>query len=117
MRKLTAMAVVASTYLVPGAVMAQAIEEDDIPTITPPTEAGFTLSEAIVNVINAILVIAGSLAVLFLIIGGIRYIISAGNSDQIEGARHTIFNAIIGIVVILLALIIVNTLNNFITGA
>src|SRR3989344_1689445 len=74
-----------------------------------PIQGNTTIVDTIANVTTWVLSIGTALSVLFLIIGGIRYIISAGNPDQIEAARHTIFNAIIGIVVMVLAIIIVNT--------
>jgi hypothetical protein len=64
------------------------------------------------KIVNFLLVLAGSLAVIFLIVGGIRYIISSGSPDGIEKAKKTITYAIIGIIVIILSYIIVAILNN-----
>ncbi len=62
-----------------------------------------TLLSAINTISKAILYIVGTVAVLFLIIGGFQYITSAGNPDGIEKAKATILYAIIGIIVALLA--------------
>ena len=43
-----------------------------------------------------------------MIIGGIRYVISNGDSSQITSAKNTIMYAVIGLVVALLAYAIVN---------
>ncbi|MEI7690096.1 MAG: pilin [bacterium] len=52
------------------------------------------------TIITWVLAIAGSLAVLMLIYGGIRYILSTGDEKRLEGAKKTILYAIIGIIVI-----------------
>lgn len=68
------------------------------------------LSEFILNIINIALGVAGLVAVLFLIIGGFRYITSAGNEEASEQAKKIILNAIIGIVVIILSFVVVRVI-------
>ena len=46
----------------------------------------------------------GIIAVIFLVIGGIRYITSTGDSARIKSAKDTILYAIIGLIVAILAL-------------
>jgi len=70
------------------------------------------LSGFIMKIINIALTIAGLIAVLFLIIGGFRYITSAGNEETAEQAKAIITNAIIGIVVIILSFVIVRVISN-----
>lgn len=48
----------------------------------------------------------GGVAVLFLILGGYRYITSQGNQDQIEVAKKTILYSIIGLVVLFASFLI-----------
>ena len=50
----------------------------------------------------------GAISVIMLIIGGIRYVISGGDSTAVQGAKNTILYAIVGIVVALLAYAVVN---------
>lgn len=50
--------------------------------------------------------LAGSL--IFIIIGGIRYAVSSGASAEVAKAKKTVLNAVIGLVISLLALAIVN---------
>lgn len=73
-------------------------------------------NDLIVSVLNIILGVAALVAVLFLVIGGFRYIISAGNDDQAKGARKTIINALIGIVVIILSYVIVSVVNRTVSS-
>jgi len=73
------------------------------------------VSDLILRVINIALAVAGLVAVLFLIIGGFRYITSAGNEETAEQAKKIITNAIIGIVVIILSFVIVRVISNALT--
>ncbi len=83
-----------------------------------PTAAGEPIpnvSDAttiITRVIQVLLAIAGLVAVIFLIVGGFRYITAGGNEETAESAKKTILNAIIGIVVIILAFVIVRVISN-----
>ncbi len=43
--------------------------------------------------------VVGALAVLFVVIGGFRYIVSAGNPQSAETAKKTIMYAVIGLIV------------------
>jgi hypothetical protein len=67
----------------------------------------------VTQVINWMLYIIGSLSVIMLIVGGIRYTMSAGNEKSVGAAKNTILYAIIGVVVAVLAYAIVN----FVIGA
>jgi hypothetical protein len=58
----------------------------------------------IVPAVLTILMIAGSLAgMIFLIIGGIRWITSGGDKAQVESARGTVTSALIGLAVVFAA--------------
>lgn len=64
------------------------------------------------QVTNVLLAFAGALSVIFIIIGGIMYATSAGNDSQVQKAKSTITNAVVGLVISLLAFAIVS----FLTG-
>ena len=66
------------------------------------------LSGLIKKVVNILLFLIGAVAVIMIIIGGIRYTISNGEGAQVTGAKNTILYAVIGLVVALLAYAIVN---------
>lgn len=55
------------------------------------------------RVANALLFIVGATSVVMLIVGGIRYVVSAGDQNAVQGAKNTIIHSIIGIVVAFLA--------------
>lgn len=60
------------------------------------------------TITNTILYILGAVAVLMIIIGGVRYVVSGGDSSAVSGAKNTILYAVIGLVVAMLAFAIVN---------
>lgn len=60
------------------------------------------------QVTNTILYIVGIVAVIMLIIGGIRYVTSGGDSKKVTDAKNTVLYAIIGLVIAFLAFAIVN---------
>ncbi|MCB9820287.1 hypothetical protein H6796_03250 [Candidatus Nomurabacteria bacterium] len=71
-----------------------------------------SLKSRIADIVNVLLFIIGTLAVIMLIIGGIRYTTSNGNPEQIKAAKNTIMYAVIGLIVALLAFAIVNFVVN-----
>lgn len=60
------------------------------------------------NVINILLFIAGIIAVIYIVIGGFRYVTSNGDSGSISKAKNTIMYALIGLVIAIMAYAIVN---------
>lgn len=69
-----------------------------------------TASGLILGIINLLLGITGLLAVLFVIIGGLRYITAHGNEEQAEGAKKTLLHAVIGLVVVIMSFAIINVI-------
>lgn len=59
------------------------------------------------TIIKILGIIAGILSVVFIILGGIKYITSNGNPKQIDSAKQTIMYAIIGLAVSVIAPLIV----------
>jgi hypothetical protein len=60
-----------------------------------------------VVVANTLIFLVGAVAVIFLIIGGLRYVVSNGDSKAVEGAKNTILYAIVGIVVAVISFALV----------
>lgn len=69
---------------------------------------GGSLTGLFQSIVNILFFIIGALAVIMLIVGGIMYVVSAGDSKRVESAKNTILYAIIGIVVAAAAGFIVN---------
>lgn len=81
-------------------------------TVTPcvSTSAkppGEKVNDIIHLVINVFSLIVGVVSVIMIIIGGLKYITSGGDSGNITGAKNTILYAIIGLVVVALAQVVV----------
>lgn len=58
------------------------------------------LKPAIRSVLQIMLILAGVVALIYLIIGGYQYITAGGNAETSQAARTTILNAIIGLLVV-----------------
>ncbi len=74
-------------------------------------------NDLIVSVVSVILGIAAMVAVLFIVLGGFRYITSAGNDEQAKVGRAMLTNAIIGLVIIILAYTIVSVVAGAVKSA
>jgi len=79
----------------------------DSVTPTDIVSNGTTLQQYIQIVINVLLGAIGTVAIIMLIIGGFRYVLSQGDEKATKGAKDTILFAIVGIVVAILAYAIV----------
>ncbi|MDO8582296.1 MAG: pilin [bacterium] len=69
------------------------------------------LPQYIAGVYNFGLMVAGFLAMVMIMIGGFMYIAAGGNQTIIGKAKERIFNAIIGLVILLLSYTILYTIN------
>lgn len=59
------------------------------------------------RVIDIFSVVVGVISVIMIIIGGLKYVTSGGDSGNISSAKNTILYAIIGLIVVVLAQVIV----------
>ena len=76
----------------------------------PPLDdgtAGAKVDGIIKLVINIFSLLVGVVAVIMIIVGGLKYITSGGNEGNVTGAKNTILYAIVGLVVVALAQIVV----------
>ena len=71
------------------------------------------LPDLVKNIVNLLLTILGFIAVIMIIIGGIRYTTSNGDPANTKAAKDTVLYAVVGLVVAILAYAIVN----FVVGA
>jgi hypothetical protein len=75
-----------------------------------PTKPG--INSTIKLVINLLSLVVGVISVIMIIIGGLKYITSQGESSNVNGAKNTILYAIVGLVIVALAQIIVKFVLN-----
>jgi hypothetical protein len=115
----TALALVA--VFVPSSAFAATDLQGGIDAAKPSGAAGTTTlfgdGSVFNTIVNILLFLIGAISVIMLIIGGIRYTISAGDSGNVTAAKNTILYAIVGLVVAFLAFAIVNYVLKALTNA
>ena len=60
------------------------------------------------NVVNLLLMAVGAISIIMIVVGGILFALSNGDSSRVTKARNTVLYAAIGLIVSLLASAIVN---------
>jgi hypothetical protein len=60
------------------------------------------------RIVNTIIFLVGAVAVIMIVVGGLRYVLSAGDSSAINGAKNTLLYAVVGLVVTVMSYAIVN---------
>lgn len=68
------------------------------------------------KIIQILLYVAGAIAVIFLMMGGFRYVTASGNDEAVEKAKKTVTNSLLGIVIIVLSYTIVLIVNTLLTS-
>lgn len=69
---------------------------------------GGGLGDQVKTIVNVLLYILGAIAVVMIVIGGIRYTTSNGDSSNIKSAKDTILYSVVGLIVAILAYSIIN---------
>jgi cytochrome bd-type quinol oxidase subunit 2 len=70
------------------------------------------VDQIVEQIINIMSLVVGVVAVIMIIIGGLRYITSGGDSGNVTNAKNTILYAVVGLVVVALAQVIVRFVVN-----
>lgn len=100
-----------SQYENPALAGANAARGDGMPADLIGVDGVFT------KLVNTVLYAVGIISVIMLILGGIRYVISGGDSKKVTDAKNTIMYAIIGLIIAILAYAIVNFVISAVGGA
>ena len=69
------------------------------------------------NIISDVTLVVGYVAIIFVIYGGYKYIMSTGEPAKVSASKQIITNALIGLVISILATVIVNTIIAVVSGA
>lgn len=72
------------------------------------TDGGYSILELINKGIALVILAAGFLSIVFMLWGGIRFIISGGKEDKVKSAVHSIRYALIGLIVTILSITVIN---------
>lgn len=70
----------------------------------PKADAGAIIK----SIVDILLFVVGAVSVIMIVIGGLKYVLSNGESAAVTSAKNTIFYAVIGLVVAALAYAIVH---------
>jgi hypothetical protein len=74
------------------------------------------LNKFITRLVNLFSVVVGIVAVVMIIIGGFRYIISGGDSSSVTDAKNTILYAIVGLIIVAISQFLVRFVLSQATG-
>lgn len=88
----------ATSYAAPTDVFTEACKNNNDPALCN-NNTGSGVFSILRTVIQVMLVIGGIIAVIMIIIGGIRYMTSNGDQTDVKAAKDTILYAVIGLVV------------------
>jgi hypothetical protein len=69
-----------------------------------------------INVVNYLIAGAGLVAMAFILWGGIQMLLSGGSPERIKAGKTTLFNALLGLVIVLASYILINFLVFTLTG-
>jgi len=94
-----------------GVARAVDFDANSVPALVP-ADGNSGVRAFLGNMVDVVLIIVSIIAVLYLIYGGIQYIMAGGDADRASKGRVTITNAIIGIIIILAAFLIYNAASN-----
>ena len=72
------------------------------------SEGETKVKSTIGNVVNLLLMAVGAISIIMIVVGGILFALSNGDSSRVTKARNTVLYAAIGLIVSLLASAIVN---------
>jgi len=74
---------------------------------TASGDTNTTINKLIHTIINLLSIVVGVVAVIMIIVGGLRYITSGGSDTSVTSAKNTILYAIIGLIIVALAQVMV----------
>ena len=96
------------------------VEKSHAQFVSPLTVGTDSKSDSIGALVSTavgwISLVVGILAFIYLIYSGILYITAAGNPDQAKKGQQGIINAVIGIIIVVLAYTIITVVKNAATG-
>ena len=99
-----------NNYENPAAEGAKAVHANGTPSELLGVDGIFT------KLANTVLYAVGIISVVMLIYGGLRYVVSGGDSKKVTDAKNTILYAIVGLIISILSFSIINFIINAVSG-
>lgn len=88
----------------------------EVASVNTVGDGNDTLIENITGILNGVVAVLGIVCVVVMIIGGVLYMTSSGDTGKVKKAKDTILYGVIGLVVCVLAFAIVNFVISTIIG-
>ncbi len=76
------------------------ISQNDLNLNGAPTGLG---NGDVAALLNAVYIVAGIVAVIAIVVGGVRYVVSNGDAAGVKAAKNTIMYAVAGLIVVIAA--------------
>lgn len=76
-----------------------------------------SLGDLMSAIVQIMIGLSAILCIIFIIVGGYKFITSGGDPKKLESARMTIFYALVGIAVVILAFIILQVVQYFLESS
>ena len=115
-RAFIGLAIVMSANIIMGAIRVALVGSKNINDCSA-TSACIDTNQMVINLIQWIIGIAGAVAAIFVVYGGISYITSSGDSGKLQKAKSMILYALIGLAIVALAEVITAFVSNIIRNA
>ncbi len=116
-RAFIGLAIVMSANIIMGAIRIALVGGSGNIGDCTATNACVDTNQMVINLIQWIIGIAGAVAAIFVVYGGIAYITSSGDSGKLQKAKSMILYALIGLVIVALAEVITAFVSNMIRDA
>lgn len=100
MKKLINSAWTSAVLLGSSAVPAFAGIPINIKGAQPPGLTNFTIPDLVIGIVRLLFVAASVIFFIWLLIGGIQWIVSGGDKQKTEAARNQITSALVGLVIV-----------------
>jgi lysylphosphatidylglycerol synthetase-like protein (DUF2156 family) len=68
---------------------------------------GGKIDSTVQTVVNILSLVVGAVAVVMIVVGGLKYVSSQGDSSAVSSAKNTVIYAVVGLIIVAMAQIIV----------
>ncbi len=92
------------------------VQSGSVGCSTPTNSSSGDVATAVKLGLNIFSMIIGIIAVVMIMIGGLKYMTSQGDANQVNSAKNTILYACVGIVVVILSQVIIKFVISRFTG-
>jgi amino acid transporter len=92
-------------------------QKTNLPNVDNKTTSTEKTNHIMYSIIETLLILSGIISVIFIFVGGVEYVISAGEEERLNGAKAKILNAIYGLIIVIFSYAILTNVVNFLEQA